>query len=117
MRPLLRLRFRKTQFGIGVRVQNTLSPDEERDLIAEISKNPDAFRVLYRHYFARIFAYIAYRVGREQDAEDITADVFMRVVSKIQQFDYRGEGSFAAWIFRIAYNASQEFHRQKHQKG
>lgn len=93
-------------------MQKTLSADEERDLIAEIPDNPEAFRVLYRHYFERIFAYIAYRVARQQDAEDITADVFMRVANKIDQFNYRGEGSFSAWIFRIAYNASQDFHRK-----
>lgn len=93
-------------------MQNALSPDEERDLIAEIATNPDAFRSLYRHYFGRVFAYIAYRVGRQQDAEDVTADVFTRVVSNLHQFEYRGEGSFSAWIFRIAYNTTQEFHRQ-----
>lgn len=97
-------------------MQDALSPDEERDLITAIPDNPDAFRLLYRHYFGRIFAYVAYRVGRQQDAEDVTADVFMRVVSKIHQFDYRGEGSFSAWLFRIAYNATQEFHRQNHHK-
>lgn len=97
-------------------MQKTLSPDEERDLILAIPDNPDAFRVLYRHYFERIFAYIAYRVARQQDAEDITADVFMRVVNKIDQFHYRGEGSFSAWIFRIAYNASQDFHRRSKDK-
>lgn len=88
-----------------------LSANEERALIADIPDNPEAFRILYRQYFSRIFAYVAYRVGRRQDAEDITADVFMLVVEKIHQFEYRGEGSFAAWLFRIASNALQQFYR------
>lgn len=90
----------------------TLSSDEERDLIAALPDNPEAFRVIYRHYFPRIFAYVAYRVGRRQDAEDITADIFMRVIEKIAQFEYRGDGSFSAWLFRIAYNRLQQFYRK-----
>lgn len=92
-------------------MSDILSSEEERDLLAALPDKPDAFRPLYRHYFSRIFAYVAYRVGRKQDAEDITAEVFMRVVEKIEQFDYRGEGSFAAWLFRIAYNRVHQFYR------
>lgn len=90
-----------------------LTVDEERDLIAQISKDAEAFRRLYRHYFPRVFAYVAYRVGRKQDAEDVTSDIFMRVVKGIAQFEYRGEGSFAAWLFRIAYNEIQQFYRNE----
>lgn len=102
-----------TQFRIGVRVSEPLSSDEERDLVSKLPENAEAFRRLYRHYFPRVFAYVAYRVGRRQDAEDITADIFLRVVEAITQFEYRGEGSFAAWLFRIAYNHIQQFYRRE----
>ena len=46
----------------------------------------------------RVFAYIAYRVGAASDAEDITAEVFMRVVNGLDRFEYRGEGAFAALL-------------------
>lgn len=100
---------------MGTTLPESLSNDEERDLIATLSDNPEAFRRLYRHYFERVFAYVAYRVGRRQDAEDITSKVFMNVIEKIDQFEYRGNGSFAAWLFRIAYNAVQQFHRHNQQ--
>ncbi|MEL6307150.1 MAG: sigma-70 family RNA polymerase sigma factor [Chloroflexota bacterium] len=91
-------------------MQNTLTDDEERALISAL---PDkvAFQTLYRAYFERVFGYIAYRVGRRQDAEDITADVFMRVLRKVHTFEYRGAGSFAAWIFQIARNQVAQFYR------
>lgn len=94
-----------------------MTSEEEHALIAELPQNAEAFRRLYSAYFSRIFAYVAHRVGRRQDAEDITADVFMRVVEKINQFEYRGEGSFAAWLFRIAYNHVQQFYRQQNTQG
>lgn len=81
-----------------------LEPELERALIAEARTNPDAFRPLYRHYFPRVYAYIVCRVGTQADAEDIVADVFLRVVRSLGQFEYRGEGAFSAWLFRIAHN-------------
>lgn len=93
-----------------------LAHDEERNLIASLPDNPEAFRSLYQCYFERVFAYVAYRVGRRQDAEDLTADIFLTVVEKIEQFEYRGEGSFAAWVFRIAYNTVMQFHRKTHRE-
>lgn len=90
-----------------------LTADEERALITQVSDDPQAFRALYRAYFDRIYAYIAYRVNTQEDAEDITAETFTRVVEHITQFDDRGTGSFAAWLFRIAYNQVQAFYRRQ----
>lgn len=76
----------------------------------------EAFRTLYAHYFPRLYAYIAYRVGRVADAEDITADVFLRMVEALPRFEYRGAGSFAAWAFSIALRHVQNFYRTLHRK-
>ncbi len=80
-------------------MSDTLSADEERDLIAH-AHDPAAFRRLYRHYVQRVFAYVVYRVGTKQDAEDIVSDIFVKVLESISSFEYRGAGSFAAWLFR-----------------
>lgn len=88
-----------------------LSADEERDLIADTRQNPNAFRVLYRAYFPRVYGYVAYRVGRVQDAEDVTSAIFTKVIEALDTFEHRGEGSFAAWVFRIAHNEVQQFYR------
>jgi RNA polymerase sigma-70 factor, ECF subfamily len=89
-----------------------LSPDEEHNLITNLTQKPDGFRQLYQHYFPRIYAYVASRVSTRQDAEDIVSDVFVSVVEAIERFKYRGDGSFAAWLFRIAYNEVQGHYRQ-----
>jgi RNA polymerase sigma factor (sigma-70 family) len=97
-------------------VSEPLRADEELDLIAQIPENSEAFRKLYQHYFPRVYAYTAYRVGRKQDAEDITAEIFLRVLKSVKNFEHRGEGSFAAWLFRIAYNQCQQFYRVEQRK-
>lgn len=86
---------------------------DEGLIIEQAKRDPEAFRQLYRAYFPRIYAYIAYRVGLEADAEDVTADVFVKVVEALDRFEYRGTGSFAAWIFRIAYAHVVQFYRQR----
>lgn len=94
-------------------MHETLDPKLEHRLISEAKRRQqEAFRALYRHYFPRVYAYVAYRVQRAEDAEDLTADIFTKIVESLAQFEYRGEGSFAAWVFRIAQNRVSQFYRQ-----
>jgi RNA polymerase sigma-70 factor (ECF subfamily) len=92
-------------------VRVPLNPQHEQQLIHDARSNPDAFRELYRDYFPRIYAYVAYRVGRAGETEDLVADIFVKVVESLGAFEYRGAGSFAAWIFRIAHNHVSQFYR------
>ncbi len=52
-----------------------------------------------------------------QEAEDITSDVFLKVIEKLSEFEWRGEGSFAAWIFRLAHDRVADFYRQDRRVG
>ena len=88
-----------------------LDPHHERNLIER-----RAFRELYRHYFSRIYDTIAYRVGSQQDAEDLVADTFLKAYEKFDSFTYRGEGSFAAWLFRIATTTVADYYRRTRPK-
>ncbi|HML20759.1 MAG TPA: sigma-70 family RNA polymerase sigma factor [Aggregatilinea sp.] len=92
----------------------TQGPIDEQQILEDLRHNSDAFRVLYQRYFPRVFAYTAYRIGRNQDTEDVVAETFALVVEKIGQFEWRGDGSFAAWLFRIAHSRVQQFYRQRH---
>ncbi len=94
-----------------------LEPEEERSLLQNACRNFEAFQKLYRVYFPRVYAYVAYRVGRVQEAEDITSDVFLKVIEKLSKFEWRGEGSFAAWVFRVAHDRVADFHRQDRRVG
>lgn len=83
----------------------------EQALLSQIGRRPEAFRALYRHYFPRVYGYVAYRVSSAQDAEDLTSEIFVKVVESISSFEHRGAGSFAAWLFRIAHNTVKQFYR------
>jgi RNA polymerase sigma-70 factor (ECF subfamily) len=89
--------------------------DGVADAVRRARADPRAFGEIYDAYFARIYGYVAARVQTRADAEDVVADTFVRALDKLQQFEYRGPGSFAAWLFRIARNrVLDERTRQAH---
>ncbi|TME31571.1 MAG: sigma-70 family RNA polymerase sigma factor [Chloroflexi bacterium] len=59
---------------------------------------------LYDELLAPIYRYIAVRVHRREDAEDLTQVVFERIVAGLPRYR-SGRSPFAAWVFRIARNA------------
>ena len=93
-------------------MQSRLDPERERVLIKEARRDPEAFRKLYDYYFPKVYAYIGYRVGRVQDIEDLTSETFLKAIERLDGFACRGEGSFSAWLFRIAHNVVNDFYRR-----
>lgn len=92
----------------------SLSPEAEQTAIIQVQRGQrEAFRPLYRHYLPRVYAYVAYRVASREDAEDLTADIFLNVLRALEGFNYRGRGSFAAYLFRSAHNAVQQHYREQ----
>ena len=98
-------------------MQSRLDPEQERTLVEKARREPAAFQELYNHYFPKVYAYVNYRVGRVQDAEDLVAETFLRVVEEIGHFEWQYEGSFAAWLFRIAHNSISDFYRRSRRWG
>lgn len=91
-----------------------MTTDNEQSVIHNAQHgDPDAIRSLYRTYFESIYGYIAYKVGRAQDAEDLVSETFLRAIENLHKFEYRGEGAFKAWLFRIAINLVNSFYRPR----
>ena len=68
------------------------------------------FEDLYREYLGRIYAFVRAQVGAQADAEDITAQVFMNAYQAYERFEARNTTP-AAWLFRIARNATLDHFR------
>lgn len=68
------------------------------------------FEDLYREFLGRIYAYVRSQVGSAADAEDITAHVFMNAYQAYERFEVRNTTP-AAWLFRIARNATLDHFR------
>jgi RNA polymerase sigma-70 factor (ECF subfamily) len=89
--------------------------DPDAALVAAAKADPEAFVALYDRYFDRVFGYIRLRIGDRPTSEDVTSQVFVTALAKIDRF--RGRGPFAAWLFRIARNAVRNEQRRRRPVG
>jgi RNA polymerase sigma-70 factor (ECF subfamily) len=71
----------------------------------------DDYADLYRQYLPRILNYVRLRVDGEDLAQDLTAAVFERAISR--QHTLRQPGAFGAWLFRIARTTVAGYYRQR----
>lgn len=72
----------------------------------------DAIGELYDAHHQPIFRYVWSRVGDQQLAEDLTGEIFTRMVTSLQ--NYRtGTVPFRAWLYRIARNLIIDHHRSE----
>jgi len=75
-------------------------------------RDPEAFAQLYEAHFDKIYRYIAFKVGNETEAEDMTQQVFLKALQSISSFKWKGI-PFSAWLFRIAHNQVVDYLRKK----
>lgn len=85
--------------------------DEDRELMAAAQRDPQAFGALYRRHLDRVYRYLRYRVGNDQDAQDLTTQTFMAALESLQR--YRGEGTVAAWLLGIAHHKLVDWRRRR----
>ena len=93
------------------------SPSQDQvDIIEKLVQSakkgdPLSFGKLYDLFYTKIFRYVAYKVGNREDAEDITAEVFIRMLKSINSFSFQGH-PFSSWLFRIAKNMVVDYFRK-----
>lgn len=73
--------------------------------------NEDAFGRLYRELFDPVNAYVRRRVPGNEDAEDITAQVFRNFLLRLDGFD-AARGSVMTWVVTMARNGVIDHYRR-----
>jgi RNA polymerase sigma-70 factor (ECF subfamily) len=84
---------------------------EEKKLVRQARKSPDAFAQLYDQYYPRIFGYILRRTANLEVAQDITSETFLKALGKLWQFQWRNV-SFSSWLYKIASNEINQYFRK-----
>jgi RNA polymerase sigma-70 factor (ECF subfamily) len=75
---------------------------------------------VFREYAPRIYSIARRMLGNDADAEDVTQDVLLQVVRKLDTF--RGDSQLTTWLHRVTVNAAlahreKRANRQKHEAG
>jgi RNA polymerase sigma-70 factor (ECF subfamily) len=76
--------------------------------------------LVFREYAPRIFNIARRMLGNDADAEDVTQDVLLQVVRKLDTF--RGDSQLGTWLHRVTVNAAlahraRRATRQKYETG
>ena len=82
----------------------TIDDEEIAGLVAAAQGgDPEAFGSLFDHYHGPVYRYVAARVRRPSDAEDLTQHVFVKALEALPRYEARGV-PFGGWLFRLARN-------------
>jgi RNA polymerase sigma-70 factor (ECF subfamily) len=73
-----------------------------------------AFAMIFDHYHDSIYRFIASRVQRPADAEDLTQHVFVKALEALPRYESRGV-PFGGWLFRLARYAVIDHIRTRHE--
>jgi RNA polymerase sigma-70 factor (ECF subfamily) len=114
--PLSATTLRTTFVEADVRVPagaSRIAEDASVDALAKAATSGDVEAVgrLYDVLVGPIYRFVAVRVRRREDAEDLTHLVFERIVAALPRYRHNGR-PFAAWAFRIARNAVIDHQRR-----
>ena len=94
----------------------TMRMQTSDEALAQAAGNGDAeaFGLLIRRHYDRLFRFAWRLTGTQHDAEDLTHDICAVLPAKLASF--RGEAKFTSWLYRIALNANTDRARKAHRR-
>ena len=99
--------------AIHVNREKKLNKDQiDRYVVLAQKGESSAFEALYDHFYDQIFRYIAFKTSDSLIAEDLTEDVFLRMLESIRKFKPQCH-PFSSWLFRIAHNRVIDHYRKR----
>jgi RNA polymerase sigma-70 factor, ECF subfamily len=85
--------------------------DEENSIVDAAKNDISAFEILYQRYVERVYRYMRTRTKNDEDAADLTQQVFLQALRALPRYHIRGV-PFAAWLFRIAHHLAIDRYRR-----
>jgi RNA polymerase sigma factor (sigma-70 family) len=88
--------------------------EDDDHLISEFWRgNETVFNTLIKKYESEIHDHVLLIVKEEDEARNITQDVFLKVLIKLRKKEYQPQNEFRAWLYTIARNKSIDCFRKK----
>ena len=75
----------------------------------------EALAQIHDTYYGPIFRYIAFRVGNQTVAEDLTSEVFVRLLSALRDRT-APQKTLRGWLYRVAYFVVSDYHRANYRQ-
>ena len=85
------------------------------ELVEQLQRGDEsAFRKLVDDYEAMVYNTVVGIVQNEEDADDVTQEVFIQVYQSISSF--KGESKLSTWLYRIAVTKALDHEKRKKRK-
>lgn len=103
----------QTAIHVEQRVQDSRLPEsvDARVIKACQQGDRDASRLLFEAYKDRVFSIARYSLGDEAAADDVTQQIFVKLITRIGQF--RGDSEFTTWLYRLVINSCLDERRKR----
>src|SRR4030042_5635047 len=86
---------------------------DETRLVQEAQKGDfSAFDKLYCKYIKMVFGFVYNKIGRKEEAEDITSEIWLSVVLNLSKFQARS--TFKNWLFGIVKHKILDYYYDKY---
>ena len=92
-----------------------LDPQPGPAAAPQAERREELCRAWYEEHGQAIYSYLRFQVDCADEADDLTADVFLRAVRSAERFDPL-RGTARGWLFRIAQNALRDHGRRERRR-
>ena len=75
----------------------------------------EALEQIHDMYYVPIYRYISFRVNEHETAEDLTSEVFTRLLSALQD-KTAPQKTIKGWLFSVASRVVKDFYRKKYRR-
>ncbi len=82
-----------------------------------ISGDQISLEILIQRHKGRVFSYILLIVRKQELAEDIFQETFIKVIRSLKKGKYTENGKFVSWVLRISHNLIIDYFRKEKLKG
>lgn len=86
------------------------------ELVQEfVNGSQNSIEILINRHKSKVYTYIFLIVKKEQLAEDIFQDTFIKVIHSLKAGKYKDNGRFLSWVIRISHNLIIDHFRKEKQ--
>ncbi len=75
--------------------------------------DPEALALIHDRYYSAIYRYIAFRVGERETAEDLTSEVFTRLLTALRD-RHAPQNTLRGWLYGVAARVVADHHRKQY---
>ena len=72
----------------------------------------DVMEKIYLEYREKVFRYVRGKVASTADAEDVTSEIFLKVLSSLNSYDEE-KSTLSTWIYTITHNTVCNYYRER----